>query len=53
MTVTRTGPNGTETRTVDIVITFNGTQFATAVVNGVEMEIDLATRAGRNPIRPR
>lgn len=53
MTATRTGPDGTTTRSVQVVITFNGTQLATVSVNGVEMEIDLAERVGRNPIRRR
>jgi hypothetical protein len=37
------------------VITFDGSAFATAVVNGEAMEIDLSAREGRNPLhrRPR
>ena len=53
LTVTLTGPNGTRTRTVDVVTTFNGTSTATAVVNGVTREIDLTTRDGRLPLRQR
>jgi hypothetical protein len=51
MTATRTGPDGTVTRSVEIVITFDGTAIAQAVVNGEPMEIDLAAREGRNPLR--
>ena len=54
MTVTRTGPDGeVVTRSIEIVVTFNGTQMATVIVNGEEMEIDLAERDGRNPVRRR
>ena len=53
MTVTLTGPNGTRTRTVDVVITFDGTSTATAVVNGVTRQIDLTARDGRLPLRQR
>jgi hypothetical protein len=52
MTATRTTPDGTETREVDIVITFDGTAIAVAVVNGETMEINLAER-DRNPLRRR
>ncbi len=47
------GPNGDETRTRTVVITFNGTQFATLTINGETMEVDLAAREGRHPIRGR
>jgi hypothetical protein len=53
MTVTVTGPNGSRTRDVEIVITFDGTSIATAVVNGDTREIDLTTRDGRLPFRRR
>jgi hypothetical protein len=53
MHMTRTGPDGTETRDVSIVITFDGTSIATAVVNGETMEIDLAAREHRNPLHRR
>lgn len=53
MTVTRTNGDFTETRTVEIVVTFDGTEIATAVINGEAMEIDLSTREGRNPLRRR
>lgn len=51
LTVTITGPNGSETKTFDVVITFDGDSTATAVVNGVSREIDLAARDGRLPLR--
>jgi hypothetical protein len=53
MTMTRTGPDGTETRQVEIVITFDGTSVATAVVNGETMEIDLAAAKDRSPLHRR
>ena len=53
LVVTLTGPDGTRTRTVDVVITFDGTSTATAVVNGVTREIDLTARDGRLPLRER
>ena len=53
LTVTLTGPEGSRTRTVDVVITFDGTSTATAVVNGVTREIDLTARNGRLPLRNR
>ena len=53
MVMTRTTPDGTETREVEIVITFDGTETATAVVNGEVMEIDLTDRQRRHPFRPR
>jgi len=51
MTVTRSGPDGDVTRTVEVVITFDGSSTATATVNGEEMEIDLSAGIGINPIR--
>lgn len=51
MTATRTTSEGTVTRQVEIVITFDGTSIAQAVVNGESVEIDLSTRDGRNPLR--
>jgi hypothetical protein len=58
-TITRTveititnGPNGDETRTRTVVITFDGTQFATLTIDGEPAnDVDLATREGRNPLR--
>lgn len=51
MTSTRTNGDDTNTRSVDVTITFDGDETATIVVNGEEMEIDLTTREGRNPLR--
>ncbi len=51
VTVTISGPDGERTRTVLVVITFNGSSTATAVVNGEEYQIDLSTREGRLPLR--
>jgi len=53
MVMTRTGPDGSETRDFDIVITFDGTEIASAVVNGEVVEIDLSAREGRHPLRRR
>lgn len=53
MTVTVSRPDGERTRNVEIVITFDGTEIAIAVVNGEAMEIDLSTRDGRRPVRGR
>jgi len=40
------GPNGDETRERTVIVTFNGTQFATISVNGETSELDLGTRPG-------
>jgi hypothetical protein len=53
MTMTRTGPDGSESREVEVDISFDGTSIATAVVNGESMEIDLAARDGQHPMRRR
>lgn len=45
------GPNGDETKKVTVVITFDGDNTATAVVNGETYEIDLDARPGSLPIR--
>ena len=45
------GPNGDETRTRHVIITFNGTQFPTMTLNGELFEVDLSTREGRHPLR--
>jgi len=45
------GPNGDETRTRHVVITFNGTQFVTMTVDDESFEVDLSTRDGRHPFR--
>lgn len=46
------GPNGDEIRSTTITITFNGTQFAEANVDGETFEVDLDAR-GRNRVRRR
>lgn len=46
------GPKGDVTRDVSVVITFDGDNTATAVVNGETFEIDLDTRPGGFPLRP-
>jgi hypothetical protein len=53
MTVTVSGPDGTRTRDVDIVVEFDGTAYATATVNGETRQIDLTTHDGRMPFRRR
>ena len=53
MTVTRAGADGQTTRSVEIVITFDGTAIATALVNGELVEFDLSTRSRGNPVRRR
>lgn len=45
------GPNGDRTKTVTVVVTFDGTSTATATVNGQTIQIDLTTRPGRFPFR--
>ena len=45
------GPNGDETRERHTVLTFNGTQFATLIVDGEEFEVDLAARAAERASR--
>ena len=45
------GPNGDYTKTLDVTITFDGDETATAVINGETVEIDLSTREGHFPIR--
>lgn len=54
MTVNITnGPDGDVTRTRTVVITFNGTQFASMTVDGESFEVDLSTRSGGHPFRRR
>lgn len=53
MTATRVLGDETVVREVDVVITFDGSQYASAVVNGEEMEIDLSNRSGRSLLRRR
>lgn len=50
-TVTRTGPDGSVTRSMEVVITFDGSSTATAFVNGEERIIDLSAGDGMNPVR--
>lgn len=45
------GPQGDVTRERTVVITFDGTQYATLTVEGEEFEVDLADRQGRRPHR--
>lgn len=45
------GPQGDVTRERTVVITFDGTQYATLMVDGEEFEMDLADRQGRRPHR--
>ena len=47
------GPNGDRTVERTVVVTFDGTQFATLEVNGETFVIDLADRRGNRPQRPR
>jgi hypothetical protein len=47
------GPNGDVERDVVVTITFDGDETATAVINGVTVEIDLSTREGGHPLRGR
>jgi len=53
MTSTRTDGEGTETRSMQMTITFDGDETAIAVVNGETKEIDLSAEAGRHPMRGR
>jgi hypothetical protein len=45
------GPKGDVTHSVTVVITFDGDNTATAVVNGETLEIDLDARPGAFPLR--
>ncbi len=47
------GPNGDVTHERTVVITFNGTQFATLTVNGEEFEVDLAALQSDRAVRRR
>lgn len=47
------GPHGDHSRTVTVVITFDGDSTATADVDGETFEIDLDTRPGGFPLRGR
>ena len=47
------GPQGDDSRQRTAVLTFDGTQFATLVVDGETYEVDLAARSGQKPTRRR
>jgi len=47
------GPDGDVDKDVVVVITFDGDETATAVVDGEAVEIDLSTREGRRPLKGR
>ena len=51
MVAVRTNSDGARTKEVGIVITFDGSQFAQAIVNGEAIEIDLAAKDRRKPFR--
>jgi len=52
MTVTvTTEANGTVTRTKEVIITFNGTQYPEMLVDGEVFAVDLAARDGERPFR--
>lgn len=46
------GPRGDRTRDVTVIVTFDGDNTATVVVNGESFEIDLDARPGGFPLRP-
>ncbi len=45
------GKKGDRAKSVEMTITFDGDSTANMVVNGEELEIDLTTRKGKNPLR--
>lgn len=45
------GPNGDVMRQRTVVVTFDGSRFVTAIVNGEPFEVDLADRTGARPRR--
>ena len=47
------GPDGDATRSKDVVITFDGTQFPAMTVDGEPFEIDLDASSGRKPFGAR
>ena len=54
MTSTRTDVDGSsETREMEMTITFDGGETANVVVNGEVMELDLSAHEGRRPMRGR
>lgn len=53
VTATHSTGDKTHTKSADITITFDGDETATIVVNGIEKEIDLTTKRGKYPLRPK
>jgi len=51
MTVTITTEDGTRTKTREVIITFNGTQYPEMTVDGELFEVDLEARHGERPFR--
>ena len=51
MSITINTEGGTETRTREVVITFNGTQYPEMTVDGEMYEVDLEARDGQRPFR--
>jgi hypothetical protein len=49
MSGTRTDADGTESRSMEMTVTFDGDETAVAIVNGEEYEIDLSARSGGRP----
>ncbi|HIF38234.1 MAG TPA: hypothetical protein EYQ69_03210 [Gemmatimonadetes bacterium] len=45
------GKKGDREKSVEMTITFDGDSTASMIVNGEELEIDLTTRKGKNPLR--
>jgi len=51
MSITITTEEATETRTREVIVTFNGTQYPDMTVDGEAFEIDLEARDGERPFR--
>lgn len=51
MSITITTEGGTETRSREVIVTFNGTQYPDMTVDGEAFEIDLEARDGERPFR--
>jgi hypothetical protein len=51
MTVTITTEDGTRTKTREVIITFDGTQYPEMTVDGELFEVDLDARDGERPFR--
>lgn len=51
MTVTITTEDGTRTKSREVIITFNGTQYPEMTVDGELFEVDLEARNGERPFR--